>query len=105
MNETDMDEAQVEYPIEFRSVQAADITDLGAFIAELDAKKPTVIVAPDGTRAYVLSEAAHERLLDKFEDLEDSLAFRIAREENEPTTPLEEILREHMPERFTHVSD
>lgn len=94
MNATNVDDVQVDDTDTFRTVHAAEITDVGAFIAGLDAKEPTVIVGPDGTRAYVLSDAAHERLLDRFEDAEDSLACRIAREENEPTRPFEEYARE-----------
>lgn len=90
---------------EFRTVQTDDVTALAELLATLDAKEPTVLVAPDGTRAYVLSEAAHERLLDKLEDARDRLACCIAREENEPTIPFEDVLREHMPERYTHVAD
>lgn len=90
---------------EFRTVPTDDVTDLAGLLATLDGKEPTVLVAPDGTRAYVLSEAAHDRLLDKLEDALDSLEAYIAREENEPTIPFEDVLREHMPERYTHVSD
>ncbi len=79
---------------EFRTVQTDDVNDLAGLLATLNDKEPTVLVAPDGTRAYVLSEAAHERLLDKLEDALDSLACAIAREENEPTRPFDEYVRE-----------
>jgi len=90
----------------FRVVRAAEITDLNAFVAGLDAKEPTVVVAPDGARVFVLSEVAHARLMERFEDIEDSLSIYQAHEENEPVRSFADYAREHEHEhesKATHV--
>jgi hypothetical protein len=65
--------------------------------------EPWFIAAPSGVRAALLGIDAYTALVERLEDLEDSLSILEARLANEPTRPLNEFMQERQTVRVADV--
>jgi len=65
--------------------------------------EPYFIATDEGVRAVLLGIDAYDALIERLEDLEDSLSILEARIANESTRPLDEFLQEQREMRVADV--
>lgn len=65
--------------------------------------EPLFIATDEGVYAVLLGIDAYDALIERLEDLQDSLSILEARLSNEPTRPLDEFLQEQREMRVADV--
>lgn len=74
-----------------------------ALVAGALTDEPVFIATDVGVRAVVIGIDAYDALIERLEDLEDSLSILEARIANEPARPLDEFLHEQHLARVADV--
>ena len=78
---------------------------LATLIEQAEGGEPYFLVSRSRVRAVLMGIGQYDTLLERLEDLEDSLEILRARAEGEPTRPLEEYMKERearQPARVSH---
>jgi len=76
---------------------------LTALVKAARMDEPLFIATDEGVRAVLLGIDAYDTLIERLEDLEDSLSILEARIANESTRPLDELLQEQREMRIADV--
>jgi prevent-host-death family protein len=77
---------------------------LASLIEQAEGGEPFFLVSRSRVRAVLMGIAQYDALLERLEDLEDSLEILRAKTEGEPSRPLEEYLEERKARQPARVS-
>jgi len=78
---------------------------LANLIEQVEGGEPCFLVSRSRVRAVLMGIPQYDALLERLEDLEDSLEILRAKVEGEPSRPLEEYLKEREARQPARVSD
>jgi len=78
---------------------------LASLIDQVESGEPYFLVSRSRVRAVLMGIGQYDALLERLEDLEDSLEILRARAEGEPARPLEEYVKEREARQPARVSD
>jgi len=89
----------------FRSISVSEARALlASLIEQAEGGEPFFLVSRSRVRAVLMGIAQYDALLERLEDLEDSLEILRAKTEGEPSRPLEEYLEEREARQPARVS-
>ena len=77
---------------------------LASLIEQVEGGEPYFLVSRSRVRAVLMGIGQYDALLERLEDLEDSLEILRAKAEGEPARPLEEYLKEREAKQSARVS-
>jgi prevent-host-death family protein len=77
---------------------------LANLIEQVEVGEPYLLVSRSRVRAVLMGIAQYDALLERLEDLEDSLDILRAKAEGEPSRPLEDYLKEREARQAARVS-
>jgi prevent-host-death family protein len=94
--------------VQMQRVRSISVSEARALLANLieqvEVGEPYLLVSRSRVRAVLMGIGQYDALLERLEDMEDSLEILRAKAEGEPTRPLEDYLNEREAKQTVRVS-